>query len=192
MFVQPHSFTLLPSFLPSFLFLFDSHPDSRPIRSPSLPPPSPLSSSPPQVGLSPSLVNVLGILRCNWGEITAITGIAVTPVVGYVGELSEVQLTPNAAEVAECFTVPLSVVLDQSNWVRPSNNETPVFTGGPHVIWGLTAYILDRFAQDVLARYRISFRAEGEGGGSGEEGGVTVVDRRVKPREGGTKEDFKF
>ena len=30
-----------------------------------------------------------------------------------------------------------------------------MFTGGPHVIWGLTAYILDRFLKDILLRYKI-------------------------------------
>jgi nudix motif 8 len=110
-----------------------------------------------EVGLSSEDVNVLGILRCNWGEITAITGIAVTPVIGYVGELGSIELTPNEDEVDEAFTVPLIDLLDKDNWIQPDKNQAPVFTGGRHVIWGLTAYILDRFMDDVLARYRISF-----------------------------------
>lgn len=31
----------------------------------------------------------------------------------------------------------------------------PIFVGGPHVIWGLTGYIVDRFVKDVLARYTL-------------------------------------
>ena len=49
----------------------------------------------------------------------------------------------------------------QSNWVY-RDDAAPVFTGGPHVIWGLTAYILDRFMKDVLARYRITLDEDGQ------------------------------
>jgi len=54
-----------------------------------------------EIGLPEDSTNVLGILRCNWGEISAITGIAVTPVVGYVGNLGEDSLNPNKDEVEE-------------------------------------------------------------------------------------------
>jgi hypothetical protein len=30
-----------------------------------------------------------------------------------------------------------------------------VFFGGPHIIWGLTAYILDRFMKDIVMKYRV-------------------------------------
>lgn len=93
-----------------------------------------------EVGLKEDVANVLGILRCNWGEITAITGVAVTPVVGYVGSLTDSSLNPNPEEVSECFTVPLSDILNTNNWVS-RDNSAPIFVGGPHVIWGLTAYI---------------------------------------------------
>lgn len=33
----------------------------------------------------------------------------------------------------------------------------PIFTGGPHAIWGLTGYILNRFVKDILARYRVHY-----------------------------------
>ncbi|GMH73736.1 hypothetical protein TrST_g13789 [Triparma strigata] len=108
-----------------------------------------------ETGLPPSRTVILGILRCNWSEVMGITGIAVTPVVGYLGELDGVDMEPNKDEVEECFTVPLSAILEKSNWVY-RDDAAPVFTGGPHVIWGLTAYILDRFMKDVLARYRIT------------------------------------
>ena len=78
----------------------------------------------------------------------------------------------------ECFTVPLSDVLEKTNWVHKDTDSAPIFVGGPHVIWGLTAYILDRFKQDVLARYRISFRGEG----GGEEEGEFGIEVRYKGR----------
>lgn len=60
-------------------------------------------------------VVVLGVLRCNWGEVAQITGIAVTPVVCYIGDIGEgnVQLRLNPDEVAECFSVPLEHFLDR-------------------------------------------------------------------------------
>ena len=58
-------------------------------------------------------VVVLGILRCNWGEVAQITGVAVTPVVCFIGDIDEtVHLSPNPDEVAECFTVPLKHILN--------------------------------------------------------------------------------
>uniref|UniRef100_A0AAV1UGN6 Nudix hydrolase domain-containing protein n=1 Tax=Peronospora matthiolae TaxID=2874970 RepID=A0AAV1UGN6_9STRA len=95
-----------------------------------------------EVGLAPTGVDVLGILRCDWSSVTSITGIAVTPVVGFIGEMSDQTVAINEAEVESLFTVPVRDLMNQDNWIRHSN-ATPVFTGGPHVIWGLTAYLLD-------------------------------------------------
>ena len=64
-------------------------------------------------GISMDDVVVLGILRCNWGEVTQLTGIAVTPLVCFIGEIGDVQLKPNPDEVSECFTVPLSLILER-------------------------------------------------------------------------------
>ena len=105
-------------------------------------------------GMEHDEITVLGVLRCNWGEVHHLTGVAVTPVVCYIGEISHLDLQPSADEVAEVFTVPLSSFLDRSRWVK-RENFAPIFVGGPHVIWGLTGYILDRFMKDVLARYTI-------------------------------------
>ena len=38
-----------------------------------------------EIGIAPTAVQFLGILRCDWVAIQALTSIAVTPVVGYVG-----------------------------------------------------------------------------------------------------------
>ena len=52
----------------------------------------------------------------------------ITISVGYLGELNDLTLTPNAAEVEQLFTVPLSDLLDKSKWVI-RDFSTPVFTG---------------------------------------------------------------
>lgn len=111
-------------------------------------------------GINDHDVVTLGVLRCNWGEVHHLVGVAVTPVVCFIGEIGDKDLRPSPDEVAECFTVPLSLFLDSERWVhRP--DFAPVFTGGPHVIWGLTGYILNRFAKDVMARYSVNFPPSG-------------------------------
>ncbi|TYZ67759.1 hypothetical protein PybrP1_013003 [[Pythium] brassicae (nom. inval.)] len=102
-----------------------------------------------EVGLAPEAVQVLGILRCDWSSVTSITGVAVTPVVGFIGEMSDRSLVVNEAEVDSLFTVSLADLSNPRHWIRRSN-ATPVFTGGPHVIWGLTAYVLDICLQEAL------------------------------------------
>lgn len=102
-----------------------------------------------EVGLAPEGVQVLGVLRCDWSSVTSITGVAVTPVVGFLGEMSGRALVLNEAEVDSLFTVSLRDLSAPGNWIRRPN-ATPVFTGGPHVIWGLTAYVLDICLREVL------------------------------------------
>ena len=80
------------------------------------------------------------MLRCNWSEVSAITGVDVTPVVGFIGNLDDANVQINADEVQEFFTVPLSELLNRRKWVRRSYS-APVFTGADNVIWGLTAYV---------------------------------------------------
>lgn len=101
-----------------------------------------------EVGIPRGAVNVLGILRSDWSELAAITGVAVTPVVGYLGAFEELKLDPNPDEVRDFFTVPVSALLDQDNWVV-RDYSPPVFrekdAPKDRVIWGLTGYILHRF-----------------------------------------------
>jgi len=99
-------------------------------------------------------VTVLGVLRCNWGEVHHLVGVAVTPVVCFIGDLTNTDLNPNPDEVAECFTVPLDLLLDSDRWLQ-RKEYAPMFTGGPWPIWGLTGYIINRFVKDVLAQYRV-------------------------------------
>lgn len=98
---------------------------------------------------------VLGVLRCNWGEVHHMVGVAVTPVVCVLGEdLGNVNLRPNPDEVAEVFTIPLSTLMDKSQWIH-KDDHAPIFLGGPYMIWGLTGYILERFWKDVLMPFHI-------------------------------------
>ena len=100
-------------------------------------------------------VNVLGILRCNWGEVHHLVGVAVTPVVCVLSQdLSEVDLQPNPDEVAEVFTIPLANLMDKAQWVY-KDDHAPIFMGGPYVIWGLTGYILERFWKDILLPFNV-------------------------------------
>ncbi|RYH24208.1 CoA pyrophosphatase, partial [archaeon] len=104
-----------------------------------------------ELGVPSDKTEVLGILRCNWNEVASMTGIAVTPVVGYIGELKDITLKPNADEVEKYFTVPIHEIMDEKKWLS-SSFTTPAFTGGPHTIWGLTGYLLERFRRDILQK----------------------------------------
>jgi nudix motif 8 len=147
-----------------------------------------------EIGIRHENVTVLGTLRCNWSEVARITGVAVTPVVCFVGELgdggttssssssssssrtlskdvntcrdvnsdeydaatasssSRTRIILNYSEVSECFTVSIASLMDKSKWIH-RDDCTPVFIGGPYIIWGLTGYIVDQFVKDILVRY---------------------------------------
>jgi len=51
--------------------------------------------------------------------------------------------------VEQFFTIPIKDLIAEKNWVV-RDFSAPVFTGGPFVIWGLTAYLLDHFIKDVV------------------------------------------
>lgn len=52
-----------------------------------------------EIGIPPEVADVLGVMRCDWSEVANLTGVAVTPVVAYVGELTKLHLRPNLDEV---------------------------------------------------------------------------------------------
>ena len=101
-----------------------------------------------EIGGLPSIVNVLGVYRMNWGDLHHLVGVAVTPVVCFLGELP-INLYPNPDEVSQVFTVSLRALAEPSSWLH-KEHLAPIFLGGPHAIWGLTGYILDRFRKDLL------------------------------------------
>lgn len=100
-------------------------------------------------GMSDLDISVLGVLRCNWGDLHHLVGVAVTPVVCWLGDMDHVECRPNPSEVSQVFTIPLHSLLDASLW-RHQEGYAPVFVGGPYEIWGLTGYILERLTQDIL------------------------------------------
>ena len=53
-----------------------------------------------ELAIDEDSVDVLGILRCNWTEVASMTGISVTPVVGFIGELNDLKIIPNSDEVS--------------------------------------------------------------------------------------------
>lgn len=95
-----------------------------------------------EIGLDPSLVNVLG----RMDDFLTVTGFTVSPVVGVIPWPSRLRLNP--FEVAATFGVPLSWLADASHRrssIQPSpdgSGEVTVHYFEPyqgHVIWGATA-----------------------------------------------------
>jgi 8-oxo-dGTP pyrophosphatase MutT (NUDIX family) len=102
-----------------------------------------------EVGLLPDRVQVLGILPPH----ETVTGFSVTPVLGLVRD--DFIPIPEAGEVEEVFTVPLSHVLDPGRY----RIERRLWRGewrryyavpfGPYYTWGATARILRGLADRV-------------------------------------------
>ncbi|CAB1098651.1 unnamed protein product [Ectocarpus sp. CCAP 1310/34] len=105
-----------------------------------------------EIGILESSVDVLGVLRCDWSEVASLIGVAVTPVVGFLGNLSLEQIHPNPDEVSHCFTIPVRFLLQEDRW-QVNKYAAPAFVGGPYQIWGLTGYILRRLVNDVLRQH---------------------------------------
>lgn len=95
-----------------------------------------------EIGLDPTLVEVLGLLP----EYRIVTGFSVTPVVGLVRPPFE--LHPDSSEVAEVFETPLAFLLDPANHQRHSMEIGGVmrhYYAMPYegyFIWGATAGML--------------------------------------------------
>jgi 8-oxo-dGTP pyrophosphatase MutT (NUDIX family) len=95
-----------------------------------------------EIGIAPESINVVATLD----DFITPTGFIITPVVGLLNETPPV--TPNPAEVAEVFFVPLSFLTAPENGIR----EIRMTPSGPRslwrfdyegrIIWGATAAIL--------------------------------------------------
>ncbi|GAA0580653.1 hypothetical protein GCM10009416_18880 [Craurococcus roseus] len=100
-----------------------------------------------EVGLDPRLPELIGRLP----EHLTGTGYHVTPVVALLP--APLVLTPDPAEVAEAFELPLSTVLDpaaperRSGEFRGRRREFWVWPHERHYIWGATAAILVNLAR---------------------------------------------
>lgn len=104
-----------------------------------------------EIGLPQSHVEILGRLAPH----ETVTGFAATPVLGLI----HTPFTPNPelGEVEEVFTVPLSHLLDLSNYRiegrrwRGSTRHYYVAPYGPYYIWGATA----RMLRDLARRFAV-------------------------------------
>ncbi|XP_076334538.1 mitochondrial coenzyme A diphosphatase NUDT8 isoform X2 [Tachypleus tridentatus] len=97
-----------------------------------------------EIGIAPSKITV-------WGEMkplpTRDEGALVVPVVAHIGEINPRDLKINPQEVELIFTRTIQSLCDPKNWrvtqMRFKYGYTvPVFLGGEHRIWGLTAVCL--------------------------------------------------
>ena len=99
-----------------------------------------------EIGLPRGHVDVLGTLPAH----ETVTSFQVTPVIGFVDDLFEIR--PEAGEVDEVFAVPLTHVLDPSNYVvqsrrwRGQHRHYYTVPYGPYYIWGATARMLRAWA----------------------------------------------
>ena len=100
-----------------------------------------------EVGLLPALVSVAGCMP----EILTGTGFLITPVIGFVAP--EFRASPDRAEVADVFEVPLTYLLEDGN-LRSSTRERfgttlrmVEFDYAGHYIWGATATMLRNFCR---------------------------------------------
>lgn len=101
-----------------------------------------LRESREEIGLDPARVTILGTLPLH----QTVTGFSITPFIGLIeGDFTPI---PEAGEVEEVFTVPLSHVLDPAKFSvqrRRWKGEWRRYYAvpyGPHYIWGATARIL--------------------------------------------------
>jgi 8-oxo-dGTP pyrophosphatase MutT (NUDIX family) len=104
-----------------------------------------------EIGLPPSAVQLLGRLPPH----ETVTGFRMQPVLGVVR--TDFIPIPEAGEVEEVFTVPLSHVLNPAHYViegRIWQNQPRRFYAvpyGPYYIWGATARILQGLAERMQA-----------------------------------------
>ncbi|MCC7070168.1 MAG: CoA pyrophosphatase [Deltaproteobacteria bacterium] len=102
-----------------------------------------------ELGLAPEHVEVLGPFH----DMMSITGLRVTPVLGFVGALDPARLRPLAGEVQEAFALTLEELIDPTKRATQMLGDlrAPYFAAGPHPIWGLTALILDEVLREALS-----------------------------------------
>jgi nudix motif 8 len=102
-----------------------------------------------EIGLPRARIRVLGTFH----EALAITGVVVTPVLGFVEgdlDLGTLRLSPH--EIDEAFALTLAQLVDPSHrqTQQLGSRRAPVFSAGPHPVWGLTAWVLDEVLREAL------------------------------------------
>eukprot|EP00053_Salpingoeca_punica_P003883 m.45770 g.45770 ORF g.45770 m.45770 type:complete len:230 (-) comp12474_c0_seq3:238-927(-) len=104
-----------------------------------------------EIALPRTQIRILGL----WDDMVSKSkDTAVTPVVGYCGHVDLTKLVPNPGEVHSIFAMSLATLLDpakrQIKSTRTGNVPMPTFEGGPEVVWGLTAYVLAGFLNELV------------------------------------------
>lgn len=102
-----------------------------------------------EIGFPGAQVRVLG----RHHDARAVTGVHVTPVLGFLGELDTGCLVPNPDEIDRVFTLTFTELVDPSRrYVQDygPRGRLPVFDAGPFPIWGLTAFILAGVLEEVF------------------------------------------
>jgi 8-oxo-dGTP pyrophosphatase MutT (NUDIX family) len=107
-----------------------------------------------EMGIDPSQVLLLGELD----DVATPVGFVITPVVGWLGSLPE--LNPDPREVAEYFLVPINELADPAHFrdlgvrkIAGKTYRTPEYRVAGRLIWGATARITQRLLE-VLAPVR--------------------------------------
>lgn len=111
-----------------------------------------------EIGVQSRFVDVLGLLRVDWNELTSMTGVGVTPFCCFLGDFEKIKLKVNHDEVDSVVTVPLSDVALPDNW-ELQKFRTPIFRAGTGrvggserevEIWGVTAFLLRNLVERVM------------------------------------------
>jgi 8-oxo-dGTP pyrophosphatase MutT (NUDIX family) len=85
-----------------------------------------------ELGILPESVEVLGML----GGMPTVTSYYVTPFVGVVP--ADLQLKPNAAEIAEVIEAPLLRLREEKRVFYEAPRDAYVWDDAPHAVWGAT------------------------------------------------------
>lgn len=102
-----------------------------------------------EVGIAQDAVRVLG----RFHEAKAVTGVRVIPVLGFLGELEELELTINEDEIDVVFALTMAQLVDPDlryEQMFSHRGPFPVFDAGPFPVWGLTAWIMREVLADVF------------------------------------------
>ncbi|KAJ1168690.1 hypothetical protein NDU88_000607 [Pleurodeles waltl] len=99
-----------------------------------------------ELGVQVKEATVWGVMK----PFTALGGMVVVPVVANIGPLESLSLTPNSNEVEDVFTLSIPQLCSERNQgythFRMQGRyayTVPVFFGGTHKVWGLTAVLTD-------------------------------------------------
>jgi 8-oxo-dGTP pyrophosphatase MutT (NUDIX family) len=99
-----------------------------------------------EVGLDPSLVDVLGVLP----ELQTVTGFRVSPVVGWIDQpLSEVELRAAPEEIDVMLWIPLKELVGAYRLETIKRYPIDVFEVRGHRIWGVTGTLLKNFLDRI-------------------------------------------